>query len=62
MRKLAPVLLGMMVYCLVAAYIVTEYIHLDSTSGLRHFSTMHTLLGFVISLLLASRTNTAYDR
>lgn len=61
-RKLAPSLLGMTAYCSLVAYVVTEYLHPGPDSDLKNISIMHSLLGFVISLLLVFRTNTAYDR
>jgi putative membrane protein len=44
------------VYTTIIVYIETQYYPIKSTS------TVHSLLGFVISLLLVFRTNTAYDR
>jgi putative membrane protein len=38
------------------------YMHLEQYITLRNTMVMHSLLGFVISLLLVFRTNTAYDR
>ena len=61
-RKLAPVLVGMAAYCLLVAYMVIEYWHPGPDSDLKNVYIMHSLLGFVISLLLVFRTNTAYDR
>lgn len=61
-RKMAPVLLGMTVYCALVAYFVIEYLHPGPDSDLKNIAIMHSLLGFVISLLLVFRTNTAYDR
>ncbi len=62
LRKLAPVLVGMAAYCLLIAYVVIEYLHPGPDSDLKNIYIMHSLLGFVISLLLVFRTNTAYDR
>ena len=61
-RKLAPTLLGMIAYCWLVAYLVIEYWHPGPDSDLKNVYIMHSLLGFVISLLLVFRTNTAYDR
>jgi len=44
------------------AYLEMEYWHLPDSSHVKNISLMHGMLGFVISLLLAYRTNTAYDR
>jgi putative membrane protein len=46
------------VYGLVVAYILLDYLELTFKSS----TILHSLLGFVISLLLVFRTNTAYDR
>lgn len=62
LRKLWPVLIGMAAYCLLVAYVVIEYWHPGPDSDLKNVYIMHSLLGFVISLLLVFRTNTAYDR
>jgi putative membrane protein len=43
-------------------YLEIEYWHLPDSSHVKNISIMHGMLGFVISLLLAYRTNTAYDR
>lgn len=49
-------------YCFGIAYVEIEYLHLPEVSQLRNLTLMHGMLGFVISLLLAYRTNSAYDR
>ena len=43
-------------------YLELEYFHLNSKSGISNIGLIHSLLGFVLSLLLVFRTNTAYDR
>ncbi|MDR6404959.1 MULTISPECIES: bestrophin family ion channel [Chryseobacterium] len=43
-------------------YLEVEYLHLSSKSAVSNVSLIHSLLGFVLSLLLVFRTNTAYDR
>ncbi|WP_294299223.1 bestrophin family protein [uncultured Chryseobacterium sp.] len=43
-------------------YLELEYFQLNSKSGISHVGMIHSLLGFVLSLLLVFRTNTAYDR
>lgn len=57
-RLLIPGMLGLMALSAVLCYlhIETGYITFRSTT------VMHSLLGFVISLLLVFRTNTAYER
>ena len=43
-------------------YLEVEYLHLTTKSGVSNVGMIHSLLGFVLSLLLVFRTNTAYDR
>jgi ion channel-forming bestrophin family protein len=44
------------------AYLELEYWKLSDGSHVENITIMHSMLGFVISLLLVFRTNTAYDR
>lgn len=62
LRKLFPLLVFIFLYTSAFAYLVLSYWHIGETSDLRNLSILHSLLGFVISLLLVFRTNTAYDR
>lgn len=57
-RKLLPVMLSLGVYSFIICYIEIEVFKLEYAST----TTVHSLLGFIISLLLVFRTNTAYDR
>lgn len=61
-RKLIPVMLGIGTYSAGIAWLEIEYWKLSETSHVKNVTVMHTMLGFVISLLLVFRTNTAYDR
>ena len=61
-RKLLPMMFIIGIYSGLVAYVEIEYWHLPETSSVKNISVMHSLLGFVLSLLLAYRTNTAYDR
>lgn len=61
-RKLAPMFLGLSVYSAVIAWLELEVFQLGKDSELKNIVIIHTLLGFVISMLLVFRTNTAYDR
>lgn len=61
-RKLLPFMGIMAVYSFIIAFIILEVFHMADNSDLRNISLMHSLLGFVISMLLVFRTNTAYDR
>ena len=62
LRKLIPVLLAMAVYAWIIAYVELHYISAARKEHLKNISIIHTLLGFVLSMLLVFRTNTAYDR
>ena len=61
-RKLSTLIIGICIYSAIIAYLELEYWNLSSNSYVRNIPVMHGLLGFVISMLLVFRTNTAYDR
>ncbi len=61
-RKLMPLMLIVGGYSAIIAYLEIEVFRLGKSSYLSNIGLMHTVLGFVISLLLVFRTNTAYDR
>jgi len=61
-RKLTPLILTIGVYSAIVAYLLLIYFNFQDTTDLKNISIMHSLLGFVISMLLVFRTNTAYDR
>ncbi len=62
-RKLLPLLIAIGTYTAGIAYFELNFLNLDeSDSFLKNSTVMHNMLGFVISLLLVFRTNTAYDR
>ena len=61
-RKLMPIMLAIALYCGVIEYLEVEYFNLSQNSNIKNITIMHGMLGFVISLLLVFRTNTAYDR
>ena len=61
-RKLLPLMILIGIYSGLVAYLEMEYWHLPDDSHVKNISMMHGMLGFVISLLLVFRTNTAYDR
>lgn len=61
-RKLIPMMLLISSYSFLVAYIEIEILRLSEGSYAKNVTLMHNLLGFVISLLLVFRTNTAYDR
>jgi len=49
-------------YSGIIAFAEMQYWKWDESNRLKNIVVMHSLLGFVISLLLVFRTNTAYDR
>jgi len=61
-RKLMPLLIGVSIYAGLVAFVETEWLHISKTNHVNSVSVIHGLLGFVISMLLVFRTNTAYDR
>ena len=50
------------IYAGVVGWLEVEYWKLSDASYIKNITLMHGMLGFVISLLLVFRTNTAYDR
>lgn len=60
--KLLPIMIAIGIYSGVLGYLEVEYWQLSEKNYIRNINTMHSMLGFVISLLLVFRTNTAYDR
>lgn len=61
-KTLASGMIAMAAYAGIVIYLETEYFKIDKESSIRNVSLIHTLLGFVLSMLLVFRTNTAYDR
>jgi ion channel-forming bestrophin family protein len=61
-RTLFPVMIAIGFYAALIGYIEIEYLKLSEISYIKNITIMHGMLGFVISLLLVFRTNTAYDR
>jgi ion channel-forming bestrophin family protein len=61
-RKLLPLMLAIIVYSAIVAYVEVEIFHFLETKHTQNLTMIHSLLGVLISLLLVFRTNTAYDR
>jgi len=61
-RQLIPMMLLIGLYSGGVAFLELEYWKLSENSHVKNLTIMHTTVGFVLSLLLAYRTNTAYDR
>ncbi|WFB65341.1 bestrophin family ion channel [Sphingobacterium sp. WM] len=61
-KRLLPYLIISVLVSWALAYWELEYLKLSDRTWMRNITTVHNLLGFVLSLLLVFRTNTAYDR
>ena len=61
-RTLFPIMVAIGAYSGIIGYLEIEYWKLPRESYVKNITIMHGMLGFVISLLLVFRTNTAYDR
>jgi len=61
-RKLFPLLVFVGLYSWGIEWLELDYLHLEKENRLKNIVTLHSLLGFAISILLVFRTNTAYDR
>jgi putative membrane protein len=61
-RTLFPIMIAIGAYAGIIGYLEVEYWQLADDSYVKNITIMHGMLGFVISLLLVFRTNTAYDR
>ena len=61
-RTLFPIMLAIGAYAGIIGYLEVEYWKLSQDHYVKNITIMHGMLGFVISLLLVFRTNTAYDR
>lgn len=62
LRKLLVFLVIISLYSWGIAYLELEYWNISENSYVKNLTLLHNLLGFVLSLLLVFRTNTAYDR
>lgn len=62
LRRLFPLMCLAAIYSGVVAWLELEFFQLSKSSYVSNVGLMHSVLGFVISLLLVFRTNTAYDR
>ncbi len=61
-RKLLPMIFLICLYSGIIAFFEINYWQWGESNKVKNIVVMHSLLGFVISLLLVFRTNTAYDR
>ncbi len=61
-KKIFPLLLLVGLFSYGIAFLELEYLKLSDKSWIKNITIVHNLLGFVLSLILVFRTNTAYDR
>lgn len=61
-RKLFPFIVLVALGSWAIAYFELEYLRVNEKTWLKNITTVHSLTGFALSLLLVFRTNTAYDR
>ncbi len=62
-KKLFPMFIAIAIYSAIIAWLELYFVRSQvERDHLKNISAMHGLLGFVISMLLVFRTNTAYDR
>lgn len=61
-RTLFWMMIAIGAYSAIIAWLELEFWKISENSHVRNLSIIHSLLGFVLSLLLVFRTNTAYDR
>ncbi len=62
LKTLFPSMVLVALYSYGIQYLEVEYLQLTTKSSISNVGMIHSLLGFVLSLLLVFRTNTAYDR
>jgi putative membrane protein len=62
LRELFPLMIAVGAYAGVVTYFLIDFWQLPDTSILRKVIYIHQTIGFVFSLLLAFRINSAYDR
>ena len=62
LRQLSPLIIGICVYSWIIVFLELHIFNISNGSHIKNITIMHTLLSFVISMLLVFRTNTAYDR
>lgn len=61
-RKLWPLMLSVSAFSGLVAFLELHFFKLSQNNSVSNINMMHSILGFVISLLLVFRTNTSYDR
>ncbi len=61
-RELLPMIVAISIYSAAICWVETGFLRMDGDSRLKNLSQMHSMLSFVISMLLVFRTNSAYER
>jgi len=61
-RKLWPLMLSVAAFSGLISFLELNVFKLSKSDYVSNIGMMHSLLGFVISMLLVFRTNTSYDR
>lgn len=61
-QKLLPMLIYIAIYSFIVVFLLHQFLPKNLILYCEKLTIMHTLLGFIISILLVFRTNTAYDR
>lgn len=61
-RQLFPLMVMLGIYAYVVDFVLIDLLQVGTKSKITGLSVMYSVLGFVISLLLVFRTNTAYER
>jgi len=62
LRELLPLILWVGLYAGIVTFLLIDVFHVPETSVLKKVIFVHQTIGFVFSLLLAFRINSAYDR
>ncbi|MEO6148998.1 MAG: bestrophin family ion channel [Mucilaginibacter sp.] len=62
LRELFPLIVAVGIYAMVVDIVLMDLLHLQKTNFLSKVTYVHTTIGFLFSLLLAFRINSAYDR
>ena len=61
-RKLLPAMIVMALFTWLVAWLELKYLLVSEREDIKNISVMHTMLTFVISMMLVFRTNSAYER
>src|SRR5689334_16996130 len=62
LRELFPLIVAVGIYAAIVDFLLLDVIGIEKTSILTKITYVHQTIGFLFSLLLAFRINSAYDR